>query len=90
MIIKYAPRFPTPSLLLRRKGGHIYAPVPLPPIQQHQQQQFYPAPASDNQMEDAFANQSQEVPNAVLEDARGDPVMVEEAGDQQQQQEQGR
>ncbi|CAB1112884.1 unnamed protein product [Ectocarpus sp. CCAP 1310/34] len=58
--------------LLRRKGGHIYAPVPLPPIQQHHEQQFYPAPASDNQMDDMLANQSQATPNAVFENAHGE------------------
>eukprot|EP00752_Nemacystus_decipiens_P009571 g8551.t1 len=71
--------------LLRRKGGHIYAPVPLPPIHQHQQQQYLPAPASDNEMDDAFADQPQEVPNAILEDARGDPGLAEEGVDEQQQ-----
>lgn len=35
-------------------------------------------------MDDALANQSQEVPTAILEDARGDSGMVEEGGDQQQ------
>lgn len=79
---------PCPVCALRRKGGHIYAPVPLPPIQQHHQQQYYPAPASDNQMDDAFANQSQEVPNAILEDARGNSVSLEKGVGHQQQQEQ--
>lgn len=71
----------------RRKGGHIYAPVPLPPLQQHHDQKFYPAPASDNQMDDAFVNQ-QDIPSAILEDARGSTVPLDEGGGEQQQQEQ--
>lgn len=56
-----------------------------PPQQQQQQQHFYAAPAADNQVEDAYANQ--EVPQAIIEDARGDEVPPADGftGEQQQQ-----
>ncbi|CAM9684699.1 unnamed protein product [Scytosiphon promiscuus] len=72
--------------LLRRKGGHIYAPVPLPPIQQHHEQQFHPAPPSDIQLGGGFANQPQDVPSAMIEDAReGAAIPQDEALDHEQQ-----
>lgn len=63
--------------------------MPSLPVPQLQEQHYQQAPPSDIQLGGQYANESEEVPSAMVQDARGnDAVPQDEEGEPERQEEQ--